>query len=291
VASTAASYTYKNVAGQEVDDMTKLVFIEIAPGFAIDLPWNLKLGATYRATLAQFGREKGEAFNLDLEGWNFTGWKVGLQWQPIPWLQAGVTYRHKAVATVEADEATLMGVGVHNVSMDFVLPSKVAAGVRADVGPVGVAVDVEYSLNSQNQQSAIKAAMSPEGEPVDMLVSYFKWEDSLTLRGGVEYSILPKLLKARLGYIFDGKVSSGVYPTAFGTPPAPTHSFTGGLGTDFTLGGVGMEVNVAYAYRMGVVEVVQEDLDKQDPKCLSCSFPGEYDMRLHGIYLDTSVYF
>jgi long-subunit fatty acid transport protein len=298
VASAAGSYDYVNVAGIEWSDLTKLVFIEVAPGLSVNLPFGLKFGATYRVTLLSFDRAKGKDGNfldMHMSGVNLAGFKLGLQWQPIPWLQAGIVYRHKTTTEVTADKSTLFYTPAGATDMEFTLPSKLGAGVRADVGPIGVAVDVEYGFNSQNEKSIITAQrLSGEGEPLT-LGSQFRWNDSLTFRGGVEYSVLPKLLKVRAGYVYDDTVSNKTYPSAFGTPPGPTQVFTGGLGTEFTIGGVGMEVNAAYAFRSGTATVTQEDIDKRpegaEYVCLACSHPGDYEIQLHGIYFDTSVYF
>jgi long-subunit fatty acid transport protein len=297
VASAAGSYTYESQGGSEWEDLTKLVFIEVAPGVAVDLPFGLKLGATYRVTLLTFDRVKGDngsVLDMHLSGVNLAGFKVGLQWQPVPWLQAGLVYRHKTTTEVSADESHLI-IPSGETDMEFTLPSKLGFGVRADLGPIGAAVDAEYGFNSQNEKSIITARpLSGDGQPL-LLKSQFRWDDSLTLRGGLEYSLLPKLLKLRTGYVYDGTVSNKTYPSAFGTPPGPTHTITAGLGTDITLGGVGMEFNVAYAYRFGTATVTQADLDVRptevDFKCDACAYPGDYEIALHGVYVDASVYF
>lgn len=188
--------------------------------------------------------------------------------------------------------------------MDFTLPSKLGAGVRADLGPLGVAVDAEYGFNSQNEKSMVEA--EPQGGGKTLTVaSQFRWQDSVTLRGGLEYALLPRLLKLRAGYVYDSQVSNKTYPSAFGTPPGPTQSFTGGLGSGFKLGEIGMEINVAYAYRFGAATVTAEDIAKRptmvnaqgktvnDPEyiCAACSYPGDYQIGLHGLYADFSLYF
>ncbi len=303
VASAAGSYDYVFTGGKDFTDLTKLVFIEVAPGIAVNLPFGLKFGATYRVTLLSFDRVKGidgSMLDIHMSGVNLAGFKLGLQWQPLPWLQAGIVYRHKTTTEVTADESTVV-IDSGATDMEFTLPSKLGVGVRADVGPLGVAVDAEYGFNSQNEVSIISAnPVSGDGAPL-LLKSQFRWEDSYTLRGGLEYSLLPKLLKLRTGYAYDSKVANKAYPSAFGTPPGATQVITGGLGSDFTIGKVGMEVNLAYAYRFGSATVTQEDIDSRpkdadgkadiEYKCDACSYPGDYEIALHGVYFDASVYF
>lgn len=295
VASAGASYTYKNVAGKDILDKTKLVFIEVAPGFAVDLPLNLRLGATYRATIISFQRQQGPAegglgnYDMDLSGTNFGGFKVGLQWNPIPMLQAGVVYRHKTVTDVSADSSKLFLQEWGKTTMDITLPSKLGFGVRGDLGPVGAALDLEYGFNSQNEKSSIKATSLKEGSPDFELLSLYHWSDSMTLRAGLEWSLL--ILKLRGGYIYDAKVSNEMYPSAFGTPPDATQTITAGVGVSIGLA----EVNLAYAYRFGTATVTEDDLSStvhpEKEICLPCSKAGDYELTMHGLYLDASISF
>ena len=74
------------------------------------------------------------------------------------------------------------------------------------------------------------------------------------------------------------------FPSAFSTPPSPTHSLTSGVGyraDDF-------EVNVAYAHRFGSARVEQDTL-APNTECRFCSRAGDYALSLHGIYLDVST--
>ena len=196
VASAAGSYDYTFTGGKEFTDLTKLVFIEVAPGLAVNLPFGLKLGATYRVTLLSFDRVKGidgSMLDIHMSGVNLAGFKLGLQWQPLPWIQAGIVYRHKTTTEVTSDTSTVV-IDSGATDMEFTLPSKLGAGVRADVGPLGVALDAEYGFNSQNEKSIITAKpLVGDGTPL-LLKSQFRWQDSWTLRGGLEYSLIPKLL-------------------------------------------------------------------------------------------------
>src|SRR5690606_9626434 len=106
----------------------------------------------------------------------------------------------------------------------------------------------------------------------------FRWSDSFTLRGGLEYRFLEaQNLAARLGYVFDSTTANKQYPTAFGTPPAPTHVLTAGAGYD----GGPWEVNLAYAYRFGSTTVTAADLEGAD-ECRFCGAAGEYAIALNG---------
>jgi hypothetical protein len=91
----------------------------------------------------------------------------------------------------------------------------------------------------------------------------------------------------RIGYIFDGKVGNKMYPTAFGTPPAPSHSFTAGAGYR----GEKWQTNLAFAYRFSSAEVTPADVAGA-ASCASCSKPGpDYNLKIMGFYLDVSYRF
>jgi long-subunit fatty acid transport protein len=167
--------------------------------------------------------------------------------------------------------------------MKFTLPSKVGFGVRADIENLGVAMDLEYNFNSQNDEAPILAKSATAGGADLPLANQFRWGDALTLRTGIEYSF-KESFKARTGYIFDAKTANEQYPTAFGTPPAATHSIT--VGGGYTAGP--WELNLAYAYRLGSATVTEETLAKAEYDCLPCSKAGDYELALHGVYVDFS---
>ena len=292
VASSGASYDYVNGSGIKTHDETRISFIEVAPGLAVNLPLGFKFGAVWRATMLQFRRLQespgsGSAgmFDMDLSGASFAGYRVGLQWSYLPWLSAGLVYRSRTDTTVEADKSVVLTKNWGKTTMPFILPAKLGAGVRADLGPFGAAVDLEYGLYSENDTVVIKGA-NPDPAAKDLeLTNYYMWSDAITLRLGLEYAFLP-LMKARIGYVYDGKVGDPNYPTAFGTPPTHTQSITAGFGA--SLFGF-VEANLAYAYRFGSATVGAPAAGTNI--CLGCSKPGDYAIGLHGIYADVGLKF
>ena len=286
VASAGATYKYESTTGNDIEDTTKVVFIELSPAISFEIPGNLKLGLGYRASLITFERSQVQTdtdttvLGLELKGLNLLGFRAGLQWQPIPQLQVGLVYRHKTETEVTGDEITFINGKHKNGKMTFLLPSKLGFGVRSDLGPFGIALDVEYSFNSQNEDTTISA------EGFADMPNQFRWKDAITFRSGLEYSFLGTF-KARTGYIYDDTTSNKSYPTAFGTPPGPTHTVT--LGAGFTPGP--FEVNVAYAHRFGSATITQEDIDAgAEHDCGPCAGPGDYKIALHGAYVDFSYY-
>ena len=61
------------------------------------------------------------------------------------------------------------------------------------------------------------------------------WKDAGTARVGAEVDFL-KMLRMRAGYIWDERVTSPQFASAFGTPAADTHTGTFGIDTTQMLG-------------------------------------------------------
>ena len=91
-----------------------------------------------------------------------------------------------------------------------------------------------------------------------------------------------KMLRMRAGYIWDERVTSPQFASAFGTPAADTHTGTFGIGYYSDA----WELNFAYAYRSGSADVP----DEIDPRCLTCGQPGTYALSMHALGLDFSYY-
>ena len=284
VASAGATYEY-DLDGEHITDHTKLVFIEATPGFALQLPQNIRIGAGYRINSVSLDRtresETEPDIDLALSGMNFFSFRVGAQWQPIPELEIGLVYRHKTVTDVSADTGTMLGLAITDITYEFTLPTRLGFGARGNFGALHAALDLEYGLNSQNDMATLRGT-PPSGAEIPV-PNYFEWKDALTLRAGVEYRLMEDKIATRLGYIFDATTANVQYPSAFGTPPGPTHVLTVGGGYD----GGPWEVNLAYAYRFGTAEVTEDDIGPE--ACLLCGKPGDYAIGLHGIYVDFSI--
>jgi long-subunit fatty acid transport protein len=297
VASGGAEYEY-DVKDTHYIDSTEIVFFEVTPMLSLNvpkdalLPGRLALGAGYRVNVVTFERKKGNIDNpgfldLDLSGKSFSGFRVGLQYQPIEPLKLGVVFRNKVVVTAEAESAKVFRLNASDVSLDFTLPAKLGFGMRADAGAFGVATDVEIAFQSQNERPPLKGLLEGDTMPAKV-PNVFDWRDGFTWRFGVEYRVplggnsAPKL-PLRAGYIFDSAVTNPAYPSAFGTPPAPTRTFTGGVGFVEKY----WQANLAVSRRFGSTHIREEDLDT--PSCRFCSFAGDYAITMTGLYADVSV--
>lgn len=282
VASAGASYKYdKN--GTAITNETDVRFLEIAPSIAFELPEHIRLGVGYRISFASLDRKLTDTLGFDahLSGTNFTGFRFGAQWDPIPELQIGAVFRTMTATDIK-DPSGKVITTQGPVSTTFVLPARLGLGFRLKLEPFRFAFDFEYGFHSQNQRATFAYA----GSQALPLVNVFKWHDAITLRGGVEYAFKDTWF-FRGGFIYDGQVSEEKYPSAFGTPPAAT--VTGTLGVGYKHGD-DWKMNFAAAYRLGTTKV-ERNLTTDDEACLPCAFDGDYKLSMLGVYLDFTYSF
>lgn len=288
VASGGAEYEYA-VGPTNWVDRTEIVFLEATPALSLNvpkdrwLPGKLAFGAGYRFSHVTFDRERGEPsklqyLELNMKGNDFKGFRLGVQYQPIAPLKLGVVFRNKVVVRSEASSATVLSLAATDAALDFTLPAKLGFGARVDLGPIGIASDVEWAFQSQNKRPALSATLNGR---VGEVANVFDWQNGVTWRTGFEYRLgdLPKI-PLRVGYIYDTRVTNTQYPSAFGTPPAATH--TGTIGAGYVA--EHWQVNIAATRRMGSTKV-----DSVGAGCQFCGYPGKYSITMTGLYVDASV--
>ena len=289
VASGGAEYRYEFT--DPVVDRTRILFLELTPAASLNVPkgaWipgELSVGAGYRVSLLSFQREQGlpsnpRLLNLDMSGRSFAGFRVGAQYHPTEQLGFGVVFRNRIEIEAQADEVTVIGQTATDARLPFILPAKLGGGVEYELPHWRFAVDVEYAFQSQNDRVELEGTLDSGPAAVP---NVFDWQNGVTLRTGAEYRIISGSIRypVRVGYAFDSKVASEEYPSAFGTPPAPTHIVS--LGGGFNPGV--WQVNAALTHRFGKTTVDADDLGTG---CSFCSFAGDYELTMTGFYLDAS---
>jgi long-subunit fatty acid transport protein len=293
VASGGAEYRYSVGRVNPVTwvDSTNIVFFEVTPMLSLNvprdrfLPGKLAFGAGYRVNYVTFSRERGEPdklqyLDLNMQGASFTGFRLGLQYQPIDELKLGVVFRNKVVVTTHADSAKVLTADATDAELDFTLPAKLGFGVRTDFGRIGLATDVEWAFQSQNERPPLSGTLMGNDAEVP---NVFDWKDGITLRFGAEYRVGPEeSFPLRVGYLFDSRVANPAYPSAFGTPPASTRTFTAGAGFVQET----WQVNLAVSRRFGSTHVPSSELGEG---CSFCGYGGDYALRMTGLYVDASV--
>jgi long-subunit fatty acid transport protein len=290
VAAAGAEYLYRDAGSQvALRNFTNVTFLEVSPGVAFKIPGtNLSLGAGYRISFVSLDRYLGPedpsagtpTFDVEMSGSNFTGFRLGLQWEPIPELQLGFAFRSLTRTEIEDDEGRVLAPAT-KIKTEFTLPAKMGFGVRANIDPVAIVLDVEYGFYSQNETNTFSATPAL----VLPIVNVSNWLDAITLRAGVEY-VVDNRWFFRGGFLYDGQVSQEDFPSAFGTPPSSTTTITAGVGykCEDT-----WKLNFAVAHRFGSTEVNRrtKDSDGNDlPGCIPCSASGDYSLTMTGFYLD-----
>jgi long-chain fatty acid transport protein len=290
VASGGAEYEYELASGPTID-RTRILFLELTPAVSLNvpkdaiIPGELSIGVGYRVNPLSFQRERGDPddpqlLNLDMSGTSFAGFRVGAQYHPIPALGFGVVFRNRVEIEAQADEISVFARTATDASLPFILPAKLGFGTELELTHWRFAVDVEYAFQSQNGRVDLSGTLDGMDTSVE---NVFEWQNGVTLRTGAEYRIIggKNRYPVRVGYAFDSKVSNEAYPTAFGTPPAPTHMFSVGGGFDPG----DWQVNAAVVHRFGKTTIDASDLEDD---CVFCSFEGDYAITMTGFYLDAS---
>ena len=290
VASGGAEYEY-DIGSTPSIDTTEIVFFEATPLLSLNvprdawLPGKLAFGAGYRMSLVMFDRQQGavddpQILDLALRGFDWTGFRVGVQYSPIEALKLGVVFRNKVTVTAKADSATVLAQDATDGELDFTLPAKLGFGARYDWKRFGVASDVEWAFQNQNKRSPLVGTIDDTRTEVP---NVFDWQNGVTWRSGLEYRVgSGPVFPLRVGYIYDSPVTNRAYPSAFGTPPSATHTLTAGVGyvRDH------WQVNLAATRRFGSTSIAEEDLGTG---CAFCSFEGDYKITMTGLYIDASV--
>ena len=295
----AGSYNYnidKTKANGDLNrtsvvDSASLGFIEFAPAVSVRIIDGLSLGVAWRPLFTTFDRNRVNTLSanttpdpqtfidMKMKGWNFTGFRIGLQYAIGKFL-FGAVYRNKVTTTVAADKIVYAGVDFPNATYQFILPSKLGFGVQwSGVENLRLAADFEYIFNSENTTVNLIGEQGGVAKPI---MNTSNWTDSYTIRVGGGYKIT-KPLELRAGYIFDAAAANPMYPTAFGSPPGPTNIVTAGAGYEFT---PSFDMSFAMAYRHGTGST-----SEVDDKCPFCGKTGDYAITLIGAYLDARFRF
>lgn len=289
VASAGAEYLYTNTGNNVAErNFTAVRFLEFSPGVAFKIPGtNLSIGAGYRVSIVQLERYLGPedkadgspTFDVAMSGANFTGFRLGVQWQPIPELELGFVFRSLTRTDIKDDSGIVLDAAT-DIETEFTLPAKLGFGVRANLDPIAIVLDVEYGLYSQNERNEFKRTPVDPNSPFAAIpvVNVSEWDDAFTIRAGVEYGVDNRWF-FRGGFLWDGKVSQEDYPSAFGTPPTSSTTITAGVGFKCE---DNWKLNFAVAHRFAATEVEKSP----DEGCIPCSANGDYSLTMTGFYLD-----
>ena len=304
-------YSY-DFGGSNVDrvDMTSLAFIEIPIALAYEFDFlggKVRVGAAYRITMTQFqrqitntetGKDPVKYHDINMTGMDTTGFRVGIQ-GTYGDLDIGAVFRSGftvPMQTVEGHETRVNSLEAQDAEFEFKLPPMLGFGARLRLtDELRLAADMQMLFNTYNDNTSFTGKAVVGGQVVNEfkkgdLVNYAMWDDGLMMRLGAEYMI-SKGIYTRLGYVYDTKSANTKYPSAFGTPPGPTQSFTAGGEFGIT---DNISVAVAVAYRSGEGPVAKDQLPdtaKGEKACPFCGREGDYSISMFGGYVDAVINF
>lgn len=287
--AVSGRFEYANSFGNPTLNQQTALAFEISPAVAIEPLPNLRFGLGYRITMLEFDRHLGpksdpSTVDIDTFGANFAGFRLGAQWDPVPHISLGATYRHKISVSANTDRGRLLGQPVTDVTGTLVVPASFGLGVRLDLDPVSVAIDYDLIFNSQFDKLVVKGTLPTQGSTLNVPFT-FNWSDSSTFKVGGQYRIDKTSLRA--GYAWDGQFINRAYPSTFSSPPTVGHYFTVGAGID--LGKV--ELGFALVHRLGQSATIREEQIASKAECPFCGSSGTYASRLSAAFVDVSFAF
>jgi long-chain fatty acid transport protein len=213
---------------------------EAGPALAVRLPWRIDLGVAYRVTWIRGNLKGYDAASLaggapmytetNLSGTDFTGFKIGVQANPVGRLKLGLTYRTPITVDMSGttklmDAATGTTVAEMDVTTRVRNADKVLAGVTYEwiAGVLLTSLDYERQFYSRSRDIVLVSPAGSTTTPQHL-------RDNNIVRLGGELRIRPDL-PVRLGVgFFDDFRDKAYVNAAGGGAPGPTYLISAGAG-------------------------------------------------------------
>ena len=213
---------------------------EAGPALAVRLPWRIDLGVAYRVTYVR-GSLKGYdpaslasgSAETNMSGTDFTGFKIGVQANPVGRLKLGLAYRTPITVDLSGKTKVTDVTTGTTAEMDITAQvrnvDKLLAGATYEwiAGVLLTSLDYERQFYSRSRDIVVVSAAGSTSNP-----QHFK--DSNIIRLGGELRVRPNL-PVRLGVgFFDDFRDSAYVNASGGGAPAPTYLFSAGAGWAIT---------------------------------------------------------
>ena len=263
---------------------------EAGPALGFRLPWRIDVGAAYRVTWIR-GTLKGYTpdslmagapvyTETSMSGADFTGFKIGVQANPIGRLRLGLVYRTPITVdlsgtTKAIDPASGVTLAEMDVSAQVRNVDKLLAGVTYEwiAGVLLTSLDYERQFYSRSHDIVVTSAAEKTSSPQ-------RFHDSNIVRLGGELRVRPDL-PIRLGVGFFDDFREHAYVNAMaGGAPAPTYLFSAGAGWGITQS---MDLDFAYTLMLNSGTLGPTGLDPTGT-------PGKYSVTTHALALNVSYH-
>lgn len=225
-----------------------MLVMEMGPAIAFNLPYNIKLGAGYRINYfsQSFKGYSAEEFlpelfpgvltpvenDMSIDGWGYTGFRVGVQYDPIEVLHFGITYRSAVKADLEGSNDVVAPPPFGpdpietDVSTTATYADKLSFGLGYDPIPEELTLVFDYELDfyePRNDQYTVvaKSAVLQELLGLEELEKVVEEHPRYrhTFRLGAEYWVAkPFALRAGVAYQTQAKQAAYHNPSSGGAP-------------------------------------------------------------------------
>jgi len=217
---------------------------EAGPALAVRLPWRIDLGVAYRVTWVRGSLKGYDPASLasgtpmyaetNMSGTDFTGFKIGVQANPVGRLKLGLAYRTPITVDLSGKtKVTDMATGATLPEMDVSARvrnvDKLLAGATYEwiAGVLLTSLDYERQFYSRSRDIVVVSAAGSTSNPQH-------FGDANIIRLGGELRVRPNL-PVRLGVgFFDAFRDSAYVNAASGGAPAPTYLIGAGAGWGIT---------------------------------------------------------
>jgi long-subunit fatty acid transport protein len=257
------------------------VSLRIIDGLSIAVSWRMTYIANSSKNMpVQIPGQSPTFSNMDLSGFNASGYSIGINFSPVDWIQLGLCYRSALSTRLEGtykiqqleDDATT----------DFNAPDSIRLGAALWLldKKLMLALDIKYLAYSQSNRKMPSTMTMPNGEQVETIMD-LNWQDVKGIHMGIEYYLNP-YMPIRLGYSLCNSATPKSVVNAFVTAPGSLHSIHAGVGLNFSL--INIDLGGFYTFNTGG-EVTDSDATS------SPLITGNYALRSILIALSGSIAF
>lgn len=256
-----------------VDFDAAMYLVEIQIPVSVRLTDSLSVGLGYRinsmtqtAKQAMPGNAPGGTtldsngqpiyLNIDVSGWNFTGFQAALLFKPVHYFQLGFSYHNKVTFNAKGITKSIKPIVNTPMEIDtelqFAAPHYFRTGAAVFLlrDKLIIAGDVKYILYSDSNRS-VKSTTSEGGQAPTVTYTPAHWKDVWDFLAGAEYQLLDPL-KVRVGTAYQTSATPKDYAQMAMAPPGPTYYLTTGVGVKII---DQLNVDVAGGYAWGKTAV------------------------------------